>query len=83
MNLEIIKSYLVWSPLEGVARRLDRLIEAPTRRKHPELTDISPESELLETVIRGLLRESANCIQIALLCVWPICPNGCSRSHEI
>ncbi len=63
-NLEILKSHLIGTPFESLAKRIRWAMEAPRRLKHPELMEIYLEDDRLEQVIRRSVSESSNCIDI-------------------
>jgi FkbM family methyltransferase len=64
MNLDAFKSLLVGTLLEQPAKRLRWLMEAPKRARNPELIDILTEGERVDQVIRRLVGESSNCIDV-------------------
>jgi FkbM family methyltransferase len=64
INSDTLKSFLIGTPFEGAAKRIRWLIDAPRRMKHPELSDVYHEGERLDQVIRMLVRESSNCIDV-------------------
>jgi FkbM family methyltransferase len=64
MKLEIVKSYLVGTRLGDLAKRMRWMMEAPRRKRNPELSDIYLEGDRIDRVVRRLINESSNCIDI-------------------
>jgi FkbM family methyltransferase len=61
---ETIISFLVGTPLEGLAKRIRWLISIPNRRRHPELIDVYCEGDRVDQIIRRVVHESSNCIDV-------------------
>lgn len=59
-----LKSALVASPLEGVAKSLQWAAGIPFRSSHPELTELFLEETRLPEVLRRLLTKSSNVLDI-------------------
>jgi FkbM family methyltransferase len=59
-----LKSALVASPLEGVAKSLQWAASLPFRSSHPELTELFLEEKRLPEVLRRLVTKSSNVLDI-------------------
>lgn len=59
-----LKSLLVASPLESQAKRIQWMLGARYRRKHPALTELFLEEKRLPVVLRRLLRRTSNVLDV-------------------
>jgi FkbM family methyltransferase len=64
MSLLYWKHLLVRTPLEGPAKKLQRLLGLPKRLKHPELRELHLEDERMHQTMRRLIKIDSNCIDI-------------------
>jgi FkbM family methyltransferase len=88
INLEILKSYLVGTPLEGPAKRIRWLIGTPERMRHPDLIDVFLEGDRVDQIIRRLVHDSSNCIDVGchigsvLSLITKLAPRGRHMAFE-
>lgn len=61
---EYAKHLLIGTPIERPAQKLQGLLESWQRRQHPELNDIYMEPQRTEQMMRRLVKESCNCIDV-------------------
>lgn len=59
-----LKSALVNSPLEGIAKRLQWASGALFRSSHPELTEVFLEEQRLPLILKKLIQRSANVLDV-------------------
>lgn len=59
-----LKSALVNSPLEGIAKRLQWAAGALFRSSHPELTEVFLEDKRLPLILKKLLQRSSNVLDV-------------------
>lgn len=61
---EYLKHLLIRTPLQEPAKKLQFLLESKKRNQHPELNEIYVEGQRTEQMLRQVIKDSFNCIDI-------------------
>lgn len=64
MLSEYLKHLVIRTPLEGVAHACRRALRYRQRRRHPELREMHIQPLRVQQVMRRVIRDSANCVDI-------------------
>lgn len=64
MQVLFLKSALVGSPAEGLAKMIAKLLSLPHRLKYPEMREVFIEEDLLPKILNRLLTSSSNVVDV-------------------